>query len=541
MVFSLQFARGIRIRSRKIHSILVLHRKTLFSTTETTPSPLATSPATSINPSCYKTCLSKTVYRSFTMSSSPTKEQEETPTTGLNPGLTADSNNDKNHKRKQSDEENFNSESEAKRKKKFGKNHTRRNPKDYDVNLSQRDRKPHEGSFANPALREQFGIVDLNPPSEEDLKQKRVKRKVALFLGFVGTKYGGFQMNAGQRTLQAEIELALYRAGMINEQNFGNTNKYSWSSSARTDKGVHACAQVCSLKVELLENEINDMELVRTRLQELLPDEIRVLDVVRVTQKFCAKTQRDKVRYSYMLPSFVLQSTWRSIFTEHGIPLTGRQDVAKKPLSDEEVQKLQSSLKEYRSTSEQRELLQKALNEYVGTHPFHNFTKGLKPGEASANRYIISFDVQEPVVVDGVEWIPTQVVGQSFLLHQIRKMISMAIDVARETASVKVLKKALSKHESIRVGLAPAQGLFLEMSFFDGYNRRKNQQQNELPDIDWSGPSCPGRERWEDCRNMIRKHIVDEEDRQGNFVQYMYLQECIFDHRKFFGSAADED
>ena len=44
----------------------------------------------------------------------------------------------------------------------------------------------------------------------------------------------------------------------------------------------------------------------------------------------------------------------------------------------------------------------------------------------------------------GLEWIPTQVVGQSFLLHQIRKMTSLAIDVARGCASLETIQQALS-------------------------------------------------------------------------------------------------
>jgi hypothetical protein len=32
----------------------------------------------------------------------------------------------------------------------------------------------------------------------------------------------------------------------------------------------------------------------------------------------------------------------------------------------------------------------------------------------------------------------------------------------------------------VHVGLTPAQGLFLGMSIFDGYNRRKNKEMDEL-------------------------------------------------------------
>jgi tRNA pseudouridine(38-40) synthase len=254
-----------------------------------------------------------------------------------------------------------------------------------------------------------------------------------------------------------------------------------------------------------------------------------VLDVARTTRSFCAKTQRDRARYQYMIPSFLLHTDARSVLTEQGIPLEGRKEIAKEPLSKEEIQKLQPILKAYRSTDEQRELLKAALKKYEGTHPFHNFTKGLKPGQASANRYIESFRVQDPVIIDGVEWIPTQVLGQSFLLNQIRKMISMAVDVARGVASLEAMDKALTKMTTLRVSLAPAQGLFLEMSYYGGYNKRKAQNK-ELPDLDWTVEG-PATDRWEAFRNTIRKHIVEEEALQGNFLQYFYQQECIFKYK----------
>jgi tRNA pseudouridine38-40 synthase len=353
-------------------------------------------------------------------------------------------------------------EKKNKRKPSSEKERNRAKHSNYNVHVDERTTAlgPHEGSFANPAMRQQFQIewtvddiakedttvgggADDDPEKDDDNNDKpereetnitaaTKKRKVALLVGFLGTKYGGFQVNMEQRTIQATLELALYRAGLIHGSNFGRPHKYTWSTSARTDKGVHACAQVCSLKVELLstdEDDDNDnngddknqkkqrgknekkkaanqqppgggtLESVRLRIQEHLPDDIGILDVLRCTRNFCAKTQRDRVRYSYMIPSFLFHPDIRSIFTDLGIPLDGREDAARAPLSTEEVQALQHRLGSYRSTPEQRASLQAALSSYQGTHSFHNFTKGVKPGQATANRYILEFTVEDPVVV----------------------------------------------------------------------------------------------------------------------------------------------
>jgi tRNA pseudouridine38-40 synthase len=409
--------------------------------------------------------------------------------------------------------------------------------KDKDPNEpSGEDSPPHVGSFANPALREEFGVVlEEREKGETDGDlDGMTKKKVALLLAFLGTRYGGFQVNPNQRTLQAEIELALYRTGMIGVSNFGFPHKYGWSTSARTDKGVHACAQVCSCKVEIPESDLNNLEAVRERLEANLPSDIRVLDVQRTTRNFCAKTQRDRVRYQYMIPSFLLHPDYKALYVDLGVDVATDRENGKDPLSAEEVQKVQDALQRFRSTDENRHLLQSALKKYEGTHYFHNFTKGLTPGQATAQRFIESFKAHDPVVVDGMEWIPTQVLGQSFLLHQIRKMVSMAIDVGRGAAPLDVMDRALAKNGTMHIHVAPAQGLFLEMSYFGGYNRRKGQSHNDLPNLDWT-VAGPANDRWKTFRDVVRGHIVQEEKNQANFVQYMYVQERVYNFRKMYG------
>ena len=415
--------------------------------------------------------------------------------------------------------------------KKGANDHTRRRREGFDENRDDRDLPANPGSYANEEQRRTLGVenVEENRIKYPD-EAKTVKRKVALLLAYIGKEYCGFQVNPGKRTLQGEIELGLYRAGMLSEINFGNPFKYGWSNSARTDKGVHACAQVCSLKVELLESDMEDaLKAARERLQERLPGDVEVLDMLRTTRNFCAKTQRDRARYQYMIPSFLLHPDYRQLLVDNGIPLEGRRETARTPLLPEEIKNLRKTVLPYRSTEEQRKLLQVALEKYCGTNPFHNFTKGLSPGEPQAMRFIESFTVLDTVTLHGIEWIPTQVLGQSFLLHQIRKMISMAVEVSRGVISLGVVDRALTKDEVMVVSLAPAQGLFLEVSYFDGYNRRKATQNPELPDVDFLNDG--GRGRWEAFRNNIREHIAKEEIEDGNFLHYLYQQECLFDYR----------
>lgn len=66
---------------------------------------------------------------------------------------------------------------------------------------------------------------------------------------------------------------------------------------------------------------------------------------------------------------------------------------------------------------------------YEGTHNFHNFTVGKNFNDSSCKRYIMSMTVGEPFIPKESkgEWVSVKIHGQSFMLHQIRKMIGLAI------------------------------------------------------------------------------------------------------------------
>ena len=133
---------------------------------------------------------------------------------------------------------------------------------------------------------------------------------------------------------------------------------------------------------------------------------------------------------------------------------------------------LYSNFVGYRATEENKRNFAAALQRFVGTNSFHSYTSRKEFGDDSAKRYIISFDIQETFIDDnGMEWITTNVVvAQSFLLHQMRKMIrSMAIDSGRGAVEQDVMEKTFLEQKVKINSTAPAQGLFLDMSYFDAY------------------------------------------------------------------------
>jgi tRNA pseudouridine38-40 synthase len=159
--------------------------------------------------------------------------------------------------------------------------------------------EPHEGSIPLEEIK-----------SHEDYSRRldhsdAPKRKYAVALGYCGSNYSGLQINPNVITIEAVLEKALFLAGGIQECNFGNLQKLSWSRAARTDRGVHAAAQCCSMKLTIPPG------YERTFIADVnsfLPEDIRVITVTRTTKNFNAKITCSHRRYQYLLPTYVLQT-----------------------------------------------------------------------------------------------------------------------------------------------------------------------------------------------------------------------------------------
>ena len=80
--------------------------------------------------------------------------------------------------------------------------------------------------------------------------------------------------------------------------------------------------------------------------------------------------------------------------------------------------------------------LRAALATFVGTRNYHNMTVRHTASDPRVMRYVMSFTCSEPFVLkndslpNGCEFVRLNVLGQSFIIYQIRKMIGAAILVA---------------------------------------------------------------------------------------------------------------
>ncbi|CCF60380.1 hypothetical protein KAFR_0K00250 [Kazachstania africana CBS 2517] len=340
------------------------------------------------------------------------------------------------------------------------------------------------------------------------------KRKVAVMVGYCGTGYHGMQYNPPNPTIEAALFKAFVDAGAISKDNSNDLKKNGFMRSARTDKGVHAGGNLISLKMIIEDPEI------KQKINEKLPEGIRVWDINRVNKAFDCRKMCSSRWYEYLLPTYSLigpkpGSVLYEDIEKSKIELPGvldedieskefwtnfKKDVDENFKSEEieailsytppprdefsDTEELYLKVKKYkqlenlhrrkyRISNEKLVKFRKAMKQYLNAHNFHNFTLGKEFKDPSAIRFMKQIKVSEPFVIGEAktEWVSIKIHGQSFMLHQIRKMISMATLITRCGTPVERITQSFGP-QKINIPKAPALGLLLESPVFEGYNAR---------------------------------------------------------------------
>ena len=142
--------------------------------------------------------------------------------------------------------------------------------------------------------------IKLSLEYSRKLIQNGPKRKYAVCFGYLGSAYQGLQINPNALTVEALLEKALFLSGAISELNFGYMQKVQWTRSARTDRGVHALGQCCSMKL-IVPLDDNDKTTFVNQLNSFLPNDIRVFGLTKVPKGFNSHSLCGKRRYHYCL------------------------------------------------------------------------------------------------------------------------------------------------------------------------------------------------------------------------------------------------
>lgn len=141
--------------------------------------------------------------------------------------------------------------------------------------------------------------------------------------------------------------------------------------------------------------------------------------------------------------------------------------------------------KAYRISEVRRKAVQDALELYVGTINFHNYTVSKSFKDPSAKRVIRSFKVgPEPIIINGTEWLSLKVHGQSFMMHQIRKMVAMVALTIRCGTGLERMRESYGPAR-LSIPKAPGLGLLLERPMFGSYNEKTAKEFSKEP-LDFS-------------------------------------------------------
>lgn len=339
--------------------------------------------------------------------------------------------------------------------------------------------------------------------AEEDKKDKLPKRKVAALIGYNGINYKGSQVNPGQDTIEGEVFKGLVKAGAISEDNSTNHQKVSLARAARTDAGVHAALNVLSLKLILNPPDMPADSTFEDWVNKFLPPAIRLWTTVRVQGAFDPRKLCDQRQYEYTLPAHVFlgpkpsseMGKWleKARSTPPVVDGAEPQPPITSPIIEASAAFWASRIssgftddvvakKKWRITKEALEQAREFVKAYEGSHNFYNFTVGKDFRDRSCQRVMRKLEISDPFVVNDTEYVSVSFLGQSFMLHQIRKMIGLTILAVRSSTPPSLVPETFGPSR-IHIPKAPALGLLLLEPQYLEYNKRVTEANSKLEEL----------------------------------------------------------
>lgn len=257
-----------------------------------------------------------------------------------------------------------------------------------------------------------FNRASDKPKHPKDFSRFKV------IIEYEGTRYSGWQKQENAKTIQGTIIKAA-------NEIFGD-DFIDLQGSGRTDSGVHALCQVAHLDVKT----VLAPEIIRMRLNDLLPYDINILEVEKTSANFHARHDAKSRCYLYQI------SRRRTAFGKNYVWwIKDKLDFNK---------------------------MESASKLFTGMHDFSSFSDD-DPEEKSTK--VLIDDIQ--MKVDG-ELILIRIMGSHFIWKMVRRIVGVLVEVGRGKKSEMDILNYLSKKSSeVAKFTAPPSGLFLEKVLYE--------------------------------------------------------------------------
>ncbi len=238
-----------------------------------------------------------------------------------------------------------------------------------------------------------------------------------LTLEYEGTKYSGWQIQKGGKSIQGEILDAC--------RSLFGTDKIDLFGAGRTDSGVHALGQVAHLGVE------TDLPPLRIKygINDRLPSDISIIGVEEADPAFHAR--KDAVARSYIYQI----SRRRTAFGKKYVWwIKDTLDAA---------------------------LMSEAASHFTGLKDFRSFTDD-EQESGSTKVELIHTKIHE-----FGDLIVFHVIGSHFLWKQVRRMTGVIVEAGRGKLPPAEIPSFFKVHSEVPAKLtAPPSGLFLEKVYY---------------------------------------------------------------------------
>jgi tRNA pseudouridine38-40 synthase len=238
-------------------------------------------------------------------------------------------------------------------------------------------------------------------------------------LEYDGTRYSGWQEQKNARTVMGEIRKA---AQQILKGNF------EIQGAGRTDAGVHALAQV--MHINAVSEVRHSPQTIRSRLNDLLPVDIAILEVERVPRDFHARHDADARVYLYQISrrkqAFIKRYVWW--------------------IKDElDIQQMSE-----------------AAATLVGRHDFICF-RAPDPSRPHESTIV---EIQAAAIETEDDIIQFRIAGSHFLWRMVRRIVGALVKVGTREITLADFRHLLDGRCDAKFDVAawtaPASGLFLE-------------------------------------------------------------------------------